>query len=401
MSGVDTGAQAPGRQYVAALTGLRGIAASFVFLYHYAALHPGIRLDQAVPVIGPVLQFPLGLGFAGVDIFFVLSGFLLALPFARAALAGPGAPRPALPRYFRRRFLRVFPAYYAQLLLLLAAGAWFVSWKPQTPASLTGHLLMFFNIGPEPVKPMVGVWWTLPVEMGFYLLLPLLAPFLRPARWLPLLLAGIVLSIGYRAWAAAHFGPAGADHAFLAASQLPGSLPEFLLGASAALLAHHAANGGWARPPAWLLNALFVGGLLVPAAWLWHVVLGAGAAYWLGHWSMLIAPLALGLPLAAAVLSLYWGCILGTRLLANRVVYFLGLVSYSLYLWHFVVMQQIQKLAGAGYADWPHWITFPLATTAVLLVATASYYLVERPFYRLKPWRQIRRKGRAASQQGE
>ena len=66
-----------------------------------------------------MLQTPIGFGFAGVDVFFVLSGFLLALPFARHAL-GAG-PRPHLGRYFRRRLLRVFPAYYAQLAILLAA----------------------------------------------------------------------------------------------------------------------------------------------------------------------------------------------------------------------------------------------------------------------------------------
>ena len=377
------------RRYIASLTGMRGIAAFLVFLYHYEALHPGIRLDLAVPLIGSILQFPLGFGFAGVDIFFVLSGFLLTLPFARAALTEDQGPQ--LSRYFKRRILRVFPAYYAQLFIILAIGGWFVTWTPQTVTTFIAQLLMFFNIGWNPVKPIVGVWWTLPVEMGFYLLLPLLAPFMRPRRWIPVLVGGLILSMVYRSWAAAHFGPLlGGGHVFLAASQLPGSITEFLLGASAALLVQFTSLNDRPRPAAWKLDLLFVLGLLIPAIWLWQVVLSAGAEYWLGHWSMIVAPLALGLPLSMAVLGLYWGSPVGTFLLANRVVYFLGLISYSLYLWHFVVMQQVRQLIGDGYASLPHWVTFPLAVVAVIAVAAASYYLVERPFYRLRSYRQLK-----------
>ena len=115
------------RQYIASLTGLRGIAAFSVFLFHYSALHPGIRLDLSVPVIGYFLQLPLGLGFAGVDLFFVLSGFLLSLPFAQASLSGTRLPSTA--PYLKRRLLRVFPAYYAQLIIILLAGAIFVTWR--------------------------------------------------------------------------------------------------------------------------------------------------------------------------------------------------------------------------------------------------------------------------------
>ncbi|MFC1695040.1 acyltransferase family protein [Pseudomonadota bacterium] len=376
------------RQYIAALTGMRGFAALMVFLFHYEALHPGIRLDLAVPVIGRILQFPLGFGGAGVDIFFVLSGFLLTLPFAGAALERTTAPD--VSRYFKRRFLRVFPAYYAQLFIILALGGWFVTWTPQTAPDLAAHLVMFFNIGAQPVTPLVGVWWTLPVEMGFYLLLPLLAPMLRPSRWIPVLLAGLAISLLYRGWAAAHFGNLGSAQVFLAASQLPGSLAEFLLGASAALLVQWLPGTEWSRPADWILDLFFIMGLVVPAVWLWHVVLGAGTGYWMGHWGMIVAPVALGLPLSIAVLGLYWGSRVGTLLLANRVVYYLGLISYSLYLWHFVVMQQIQFLLGDTYSGLGHWVTFPLNTAAVIAVASLSYYLVERPFYRLKSYSQVK-----------
>ena len=376
-----------GRDYIVSLTGLRGIAALLVFLYHYSALHPGIRLDLSVPIIGSILQFPLGLGGVGVDVFFVLSGFLLTLPFASSALHE--GPRPDLGRYFKRRFLRVFPAYYVQFFIILAVGAWFVTWRPQTTTTFIAHLFMFFNIGWNPVTPMVGVWWTLPVEMGFYLLLPLLAPFMRPRRWIFVLLGGLALSMTYRAWAAAHFEPLGPERAFLAAVQLPGSLPEFLLGASAAIMVRIFQSENLPGPPAWARDVVLALGLLLPALWMWHVVVGAGVDFWLGHWSMIVSPIAIGLPLSLAVMALYWGSRLGNILLANRFVYYLGLISYSLYLWHFPVMQQIQKMAGEAYADWPHWIKFPLCTLAVIAVASLSYFLVERPFYRLKTWRQV------------
>jgi len=213
------------RDYVASLTGLRGVAALFVFAFHYASLNPGIRLDLSVPLVGKLLHFPFGFGFSGVDMFFVLSGFLLSLPFAYATLSGT-AQQP-LKRYYKRRILRVFPAYYAQLAIILVAGSWFVTWQPVDGVSLFAHLLMFFNIGWEPVRPVVGIWWTLPVELSFYLLLPLIASFMRPRRWLALLLSGILLSMIYRLWAANHFAAAADGAIFLAASHLPGSLPEF------------------------------------------------------------------------------------------------------------------------------------------------------------------------------
>jgi len=149
------------RKYVASLTGLRGVAALFVFIFHYNSFNPGIRLDLSIPVIGSILQFPLGFGFSGVDLFFVLSGFLLSLPFARAALTQ--SINRSLKHYYTRRFLRVFPAYYAQFFIILLVGAWFVTWRDINGMSLLAHFFMFFNIGWNPVRPMVGIWWTLPV----------------------------------------------------------------------------------------------------------------------------------------------------------------------------------------------------------------------------------------------
>lgn len=375
-----------GRRYVASLTGLRGVAALFVFVFHYGYFNPGIRLDLAIPVVGKALQFPLGFGFAGVDLFFVLSGFLLSLPFARATLTG-SAQQP-LRRYYKRRLLRVFPAYYAQLAIILAVGGWFVTWQPLGATALLAHAAMFFNIGWDPVRPMVGVWWTLPVELSFYLLLPFIASFMRPAKWMVFLVGGILLSILYRLWAADQFAAAPDGTVFLVASHLPGYLPEFLLGASGALLVQWLDLRTGFQPSAGLLDGLFLAGAGLAVLWLWLVVQPNGDYYWLGHWSMLIAPLALGLPLSMMVTSLYLGSRIGRLLFANPLVYFLGLISYSLYLWHFVVLQQAGLAFGETFTGLQGLPKFLFSLFLVVLVASVSYFLFERPFFRLGARRQ-------------
>jgi len=368
--------------YIAALTGLRGIAAFAVFLFHYSALHPDVRPDLSLPYLGYFLNLPLGLGFAGVDLFFVLSGFLLTLPFARDALNR--APRQPLGGYLKRRILRVFPAYYAQWAIIMLAGAWFVTWKPLDGAGVMAHLLMFFNTGPDPVRPMVGLWWTLPVELSFYLLLPFIVCFMQPRRWVIFLASGIALSVLYRIWTSSYFAGAPGEAAFLAASHLPGSLPEFLLGASAAILVKWMEMKQIERPPAWALDLLFLTGAVIASLWLSQIVVTYGHVYWRGHWSMVIAPITLGVSLSLIVLSIYWGSRLGKWLCANPPVYYIGLISYSLYLWHFVVMQQLQQLGGESYAKLSGITSFALSTLLVIGLSSLSYALFERPFFRLR-----------------
>ena len=98
---------------------------------------------------------------------------------------------------------------------------------------------------------------------------------------------------------------------------------------------------------------------------------------------MVVAPVALGLPLSLMVISLYLGSRIGSLLFANPIVYFLGLISYSLYLWHFVVLQQADVLFGEAYTGLQGLPKFLLSLSLVILVSTVSYFVFERPFFRL------------------
>jgi peptidoglycan/LPS O-acetylase OafA/YrhL len=177
------------------LDGLRGIAVLTVVLYHYVL---------SIPLPGGGLWFHLQdcfrLGWCGVDLFFVLSGFLIGgiLLDARDS-----------PRYFRtfysRRFFRIFPLYYAWLALYLAlalgafrhlpesiAAAW-PGWRP-----IIVYALFLQNLVAKELRgisaPWLGPLWSLAVEEQFYLIMPLAVRFLPKRRLVPLLGATIILA---------------------------------------------------------------------------------------------------------------------------------------------------------------------------------------------------------------
>lgn len=117
-------------------------------------------------------------GWAGVHIFFVLSGFLLSLPFVRWRYGM--RDKLNIRGFLARRIARVFPAYYIQLLLILIIG-WFVQDRFLINiADIPQYLLMLFVPPPLGIgtTDLNGVWWTLPIELSFYFALPLLSVFL-------------------------------------------------------------------------------------------------------------------------------------------------------------------------------------------------------------------------------
>ena len=139
-----------------ALEGWRGIACLMVFAYHC-----GVNLRQP-----PVAVF----GFCGVHLFFVLSGYLLFKPYAEA-MAG-GWPVPDTRRFYARRLLRIVPPYLVSLaafvLLRVATGVH----RPGVGNVLL-HATLAFNYDPRvDFFSINAVYWSLAIEVQFYLLLP-------------------------------------------------------------------------------------------------------------------------------------------------------------------------------------------------------------------------------------
>jgi peptidoglycan/LPS O-acetylase OafA/YrhL len=322
------------------------------------------------------------MGWTGVDVFFTLSAFLLTLPFVEARERG--TPPPSLREYARHRAWRILPAYWLQLLvlfLLALAGSKASFWYAPDATSMAVNALFLYQLYPF-VTPPVPTWWTLPVELGFYLLLPLFAQLLRPSRWYWLLVA-IAASLAWRWWVLqAGFGSA---EQVAWASHLPGRLHQFLVGMLAAW-----ALLRWRAP----LSALSVlqRDLLAAGAVIAFLALPAlgipytGEAYGgapstqglLFAWHLVAALL-----VAVLLLALASGPSRAARLFGAGWLQALGLVSYSLYLWHYPVMLVLREALGGYLPTQAQFGSFAFyAVLFSLLAAAASWWLVERPAQR-------------------
>jgi peptidoglycan/LPS O-acetylase OafA/YrhL len=303
-------------------------------------------------------------GTVGVTLFFVLSGYLITGLLARErARSG----RVDLGAFYLRRTLRILPAFYV-FLAVIALLAW-ADVVDVDGSQLLSSGLFAWNYSPAAEGWWLGHTWSLAIEEQFYLLWPLALAFLRPqlAAWVavgyvaaaPVIrLGNYVLVEGVRAdlWMMFH---ARADGLLL------GCLLAVLPTASPAL---------WQRA-----QRLAAARVTVPAALLAVVASSALTRRFGGYWELpfglTVITLACGVLLLAAVIR--ESSTLFSRVLGWPALTWIGLISFSLYLWQ-------QVFLAPGDIALPVIGATPFAVPAAFATATLSYLLVERPFLRLK-----------------
>ncbi|HZN77602.1 MAG TPA: acyltransferase [Micromonosporaceae bacterium] len=320
----------------------------------------------------------------GVAIFFVLSGFLLFRPFAEAA--SRGGRRPGFGRYLWRRALRILPAYWlvvtaALVLLSQNRPAPFTDWLRY--ATLSQIYYPAWN------RNGLSQTWSLATEAAFYLLLPLVVVVAIGRRWRPGRAFAVVAGSGLVV-SAAWFAAVGTGH-ILSANYVTW-LPTYALWFSAgmALAVVHVAARTHGADPRWrLLDELAAApvtclavalGLFAiastpvagprdltpptPGALATRVVLFCGVAV------MIMIPAAFGPANRFKA---------GLGLAPAR---WLGAVSYGLFLWQLVVLEVIYDAQNRLPFSGDPVGTFGLALGVTLLLASLSYYLLERPIMR-------------------
>jgi peptidoglycan/LPS O-acetylase OafA/YrhL len=365
--------------YFPEVESLRGIAIVLVVLFHAATF--------GRPLLGrhvsPALAF-LYAGHTGVTLFFVLSAFLLSLPFLAAAAGG----RPVRVRdFFRRRALRILPLYWTAVVVATVRTAH----HPQDLARGLPFLVFLNNFISWSPRPYGNVWWSLVTEVQFYLVLPLLPLALRSRRGR--LIGAAALASWTFVYAAflvnrIHFPSPDAQLHF--AQGVFGRAPAFMSGLGAAWLYLHYGDALRARLArhAWLrrggADVLLLATLTLLGLVLRHFV-------YVGPNQGEAAPT----HILHAVESALWAAILLVLLLApirakplvsNPVLGALGLISYSLYLVHlpltWFTMMPFASPRGGRLVGWDIPTVLVIARIFVTCVAisTLTYWVIERPF---------------------
>jgi peptidoglycan/LPS O-acetylase OafA/YrhL len=341
-----------------ALDALRALAALSVMLFHFWVYTEPLPPGASPHTLGQDLFESARWGLL---LFFVLSGFLLYRPWVRAALAG--RERPRIGRYLRLRAARIAPAYYLALagagLIALAGSA-----PPmRLPTHGTWPLFLVFgeNFSDHSLNSLDSPMWTLPIEVSFYLVLPLLglaALRLGTGRRRQALIGVGLVAIGI-AWAQLATG------LWLQGAVLPQMIPFFAFG---------------------MMVAVAIEGRSLSRRLCRWLVAGAAVAYLanlaLHAWAPPAADALEDIPVAAGFAALVAVGAAGEwfpRLLRARFVVWLGVVSYGVYLWHQPVMC---LMGGHGLLPRNLLLELPIALPLTLAVAWASWRFVEQPVLR-------------------
>ena len=327
----------------------------------------GIR---AIAVLS-VIAFHLGIrgvpgGFVGVDIFFVISGYLIGGIVLGGIIDGSFT----LTTFYVRRFKRILPAFtlvvtavsVAALFILLPSDL--VTYGKSLAASVFSVANIFFwretgyfdHSAAE--KPLLHMW-SLGVEEQFYAFFPLGALFLHRVKR-SLVIPGLTLAALLSFVLSIYLTNAKPDAAFYL---LPGRGWELLIGVILA-----GTSGGWLRNVL-LRNIVGVAGL---AAMLYSILeYKAGSAF--PGWAAV--PPSLG---ALAVIAAGRdGTNIAAKILSLKPVVFVGLISYSLYLWHWPVIVLFKYLAPALELSW---VQRAIIFATVMILSTLSWLFVEQPF---------------------
>jgi peptidoglycan/LPS O-acetylase OafA/YrhL len=394
------------RRHFPLITGVRGLAAVAVLLFH-AAFNAGIGQNSH---LGPFVEW----FDVAVPVFLVISGFLLYRPFVVARRLGE--PMPSLAAYGWQRIARIVPAYWVALTV-------FALWLGLSDVFTLSGIPIYYGFGQiyslSTIAHGIPQAWSLGVEMGFYVFLAVWVLLMSrrtpgaPERWLRrelVALAALFLASLFYKLGIVESGAAGRliPRLVPTLTPLPGYLDMFALGMALAVLSVEAEATG--RLPTWLrpidrwpgLAWGVAGATFIYGATLSGISHPAAAGY--THAQFLERHYLYTLLAVCVVLPTVFGDPsrgLVRRFLGLRAVAYLGTVSYGIYLYHMLALALLYQWGFAAVHIIHPYLTWSLGGLLVTLIpASLSWYLLERPATRLRGRWRARRREREADAAG-
>ncbi|WP_062066553.1 acyltransferase family protein [Sphingobium baderi] len=338
------------RQYRADIDGLRTIAVVPVVIFHLGtSLFPG--------------------GFVGVDVFFVISGFLIT----QTLLGEQGTWRDALFDFYKRRIKRIFPALFALYICVMAVAGWLLMSDQAAEIGKSTIASIFFvsNIlfysqsgyfdGELNNNPLLHTW-SLSVEEQFYIFFPLLIFFTR--SWADRYRRQLVWALTITSLAASQWMVTRDTSA--AFYLIPFRTWELAIGSLLAMRAVPEPRSAWQAEIGVALGLAMIG----------YSVLFYNKVTPFPGISALIPCVGTALVLLCGERSAF----MAGRLLSLPPMRFIGLISYSLYLWHWPIMVFYRQIESR-----PDNMDRLMILAASFIAATLSWAFVEKPFRRSSP----------------
>lgn len=366
-SSAETGLPNPAESYVPQLDGIRGLAIALVLIVHCYWRGPDPRLDALW--LGAEIEHILQLGWAGVELFFVLSGLLVtSMLLNRKRKSQPLGP------FYARRLARIVPAYLL-VISTVAALSFFSLGRLVDPitaeaGALWPYYALFLNnyfgvmgVSADKAELALGPMWSVATEMQFYLLWPPLVMALSERRLKSVLLAILLACLALRVAAIAADIPAKTIYV-ASLTHLDG----IVVGSLLAL--HWDRIGTLAKN--WAATGLAVS-VTVMIAYFWRVgttiQLNPPAQY-LGF---LLVAIASGFLIVQSLVSPLFGRIF--RLAPLRI---LGRYSYFIYLIHMPILLVLDKIV--TWQGFWHWLAYYLLVTVGLVgIGALSWRFFEHP----------------------
>lgn len=335
---------------------LRSLAALMIIVYHLALL-PKLRMPD---YLSSVIKH-LGLG---VPLFYALSGFVLALGYLGKLENGT-----QVKKFYIRRYFRIAPLFYVAMLVWIIASK--LKWNTFVASyhDVVINALLLFGLVPGKHESIVWAGWSVGVEILFYVLFPIVSMMVRSIRSgiLALGIAILVSSSFYGAMETANTGSYGYMNIIT-------HLPTFLAGILAYLLWQRFEFARNVRRGATLFALVVAASLAVICFPSVYGILASaeGVRLDLYVWSLIFM---------ALILSL---CFWPNRLLVNKATAGLGRISFSMYLWHpliIVLLTDVYAEFGKAFSEgiWSFLFCFGVTMPLVWLVAYLSYRFIELP----------------------